>query len=89
MSHLQDEKSFPQEGQPHIPPRHSPQEGAAMDPSLPQAGALMSGLRGRSEAGGSPTLLMPGSTPLTSQQHDQMADGSQAEQPGERWKSHG
>lgn len=60
-----------------------------MDPSLPQAGALMSGLRGRSEAGGSPTLLMPGSTPLTSQQHGQMADGSQAEQPGERWKSHG
>lgn len=55
-----------------------------MDPSLPQAGALMSGLRGRSEAGGSPTLLMPGSTPLTSQQHGQMADGSQAEQPGGR-----
>lgn len=65
---------------------HISQERAATDLSLTQAGSggPHGGLRGRSGAGGSPTPLMPESTTLTSQQHDQMAEGSQTEQPRER-----
>lgn len=58
---------------------------------LTQVGSGGPGTRPEGQKGGwrLPHQLMQESSPLTGQQHGQMAEGSHTEQPREGWRSHG